>query len=125
MINDSDKIRDCIALAAKGTGNVSPNPLVGCIIISNNKIIGKGYHKKFGGKHAEINAINDAKKNGFPLRGSTMFVNLEPCSHFGKTPPCTDAIIREGIKKFTLGQKILILLLTEREFLFSGEMALM
>lgn len=96
-------ISECLKLAILGTGYVSPNPLVGCIIAKNNQIIGKGYHRVFGKAHAEINAINDAKKNGYELKNSTLYVNLEPCNHFGKTPPCTDAIIKEKIKNVVIG----------------------
>ncbi len=101
--NNEKLIKRCISLARKGSGNVSPNPLVGCIITKNKKIIGKGYHKKAGDNHAEINAINDAKKNGFSLKGAELYVNLEPCSHYGKTPPCTDSIIQNGIKAVVIG----------------------
>jgi len=93
----------CLHLAAKGYGKVFPNPMVGCIILHNNQIIGKGYHKLFGGTHAEVNAIADAKSNGYNLKNSTLIVNLEPCSHYGKTPPCIDLIIKEKIKKVIIG----------------------
>ncbi|NQU83781.1 MAG: bifunctional diaminohydroxyphosphoribosylaminopyrimidine deaminase/5-amino-6-(5-phosphoribosylamino)uracil reductase RibD [Parcubacteria group bacterium] len=85
-----------IKLAKKGIGHTSPNPLVGAIIVKNNKIIGQGYHKKAGDDHAEIAAL---KKTGKKARGATMYINLEPCCHFGKTPPCTKAIISAGIKE--------------------------
>ena len=96
---------DCISLAMKGNGYVSPNPMVVCVIFKNNRIIGNGYHKGYGKPHAEVNAINCAIKNGHNLRGSTMYVNLEPCTHFGKTPPCTDEIIKHRIKKVYIGIK--------------------
>jgi diaminohydroxyphosphoribosylaminopyrimidine deaminase/5-amino-6-(5-phosphoribosylamino)uracil reductase len=96
-------MKKCLNLASRGQGKVSPNPLVGCVIINESKIIGKGYHKYFGGHHAEVNAINIAKKNGFRLKNASLYVNLEPCSHFGKTPPCADLIIKEGIKKVFIG----------------------
>jgi diaminohydroxyphosphoribosylaminopyrimidine deaminase/5-amino-6-(5-phosphoribosylamino)uracil reductase len=89
-----------IEVAKKGRGEVSPNPLVGCIIVKNDRIISAGYHKKFGEKHAEVNAIENAKEN---IAGSTLYVNLEPCSHFGKTPPCVDRIIENKIKKVVIG----------------------
>lgn len=98
-------INECIKLARKGIGSVSPNPLAGCLIEKNGKIIGKGFHQIFGGPHAEVNAINDAKKNGRTLRNSTLYINLEPCSHYGKTPPCTDLIIKEKISKVVIGMK--------------------
>ncbi len=83
--------------AKKGLGYTSPNPLVGAVIVKNNKILAKGYHKQLGKEHAEINAINKLTRE--KLNGSTLYVNLEPCSHYGKTPPCTDKIINSGIKK--------------------------
>ncbi len=85
-----------LELAKKGLGSVEPNPAVGCIIIKNNKIIGTGFHKKFGSAHAEINALKSCKKSP---AGATMYITLEPCCHLGKTPPCTNAIIKAGIKK--------------------------
>ena len=105
MNNNIFYIKECIELAKKGAGYVSPNPLVGCIIVKNGEIIGKGYHKKFGEAHAEVNAINNAKKNGYSLTNSTLYINLEPCSHFGKTPPCAELIIKEKISKVIIGIK--------------------
>lgn len=102
---DEKYMSHCIELAIKGKGFVEPNPLVGCIIVRNNKIIGHGYHKKFGANHAEVNAINDALKKCKILKGSTLYVNLEPCSHFGKTPPCTDLIINHKFKRVVIGIK--------------------
>jgi len=92
----------CLDLASKGTGMTSPNPMVGAIIVSNNKIIGEGYHKSYGEVHAEVQAINSVKNKGL-LKGSTLYVNLEPCNHFGKTPPCTDLIIKKEISKVVIG----------------------
>ena len=92
----------CIDLASKGIGMTSPNPMVGAIIVSNNKIIGEGYHKSYGEVHAEVQAINSVKNKGL-LKGSTLYVNLEPCNHFGKTPPCTDLIIKKEISKVVIG----------------------
>jgi diaminohydroxyphosphoribosylaminopyrimidine deaminase/5-amino-6-(5-phosphoribosylamino)uracil reductase len=85
-------------LALNGRGKVSPNPMVGCVIIHKDQIIGEGYHERYGEAHAEVNAIN-AVKNKNLLPESTLYVNLEPCSHFGKTPPCADFIIRHQIKR--------------------------
>ena len=85
-------IRRSLYLAKKGIGKVFPNPMVGCVIVKKNKIIGEGYHKKFGSAHAEIIAINNVI-NKKDIEGASIYVNLEPCSHFGKTPPCTDKII--------------------------------
>ena len=75
-------------LARKGAGKVNPNPLVGAVIVNDGKIIGKGYHESYGKAHAEINAFKDAETE--LIEGSTMYVTLEPCSHYGKTPPCVD-----------------------------------
>jgi len=88
-----------LELAAQGLGSVEPNPAVGAVIVKNGKIIGRGWHKKFGGPHAEINALADCKKQGANPKGATMFVTLEPCCHFGKTGPCTDALIAAKLKK--------------------------
>ncbi|MCD8025316.1 MAG: bifunctional diaminohydroxyphosphoribosylaminopyrimidine deaminase/5-amino-6-(5-phosphoribosylamino)uracil reductase RibD [Candidatus Gastranaerophilales bacterium] len=94
---DSSKyIKMCFELAKKGGHDVMPNPLVGAVIVKNGKIISTGYHEKFGGFHAERNAILNSKEN---VEGAVLYVNLEPCSHFGKTPPCTDLIIEKKIKK--------------------------
>ncbi len=92
-----------IELAKNGIGATKTNPLVGCVIVRNEKIIGEGYHKVFGSCHAEVNAINDAKAKGENLDGATLYVNLEPCSHYGKTPPCADRIIEEKIKRVVIG----------------------
>lgn len=105
MINDEEIMRMCLQLAKKGSGFVSPNPLVGCVIVKDGNIIGKGYHKKYGQQHAEINAIIDAKKNGFSIEDATVYVNLEPCSHKGKTSSCADALISEKIGKVRIGMK--------------------
>ncbi|PMP77455.1 MAG: bifunctional diaminohydroxyphosphoribosylaminopyrimidine deaminase/5-amino-6-(5-phosphoribosylamino)uracil reductase RibD, partial [Sulfurihydrogenibium sp.] len=86
-------------LAKERKGYTHPNPTVGAIILKDGKIIGKGYHYKAGMPHAEREAIKDAKSKGYDLKGSTMFVTLEPCCHYGKTPPCTNAILEEGISK--------------------------
>jgi diaminohydroxyphosphoribosylaminopyrimidine deaminase/5-amino-6-(5-phosphoribosylamino)uracil reductase len=88
-----------LQLACRGLGNVEPNPAVGAVIVKSGKIIGRGWHKKFGGPHAEINALADCKKQGASPKGATMYVTLEPCCHFGKTGPCTDALIAARLKK--------------------------
>lgn len=90
-----------IELAYKGTGYVSPNPRVGAVIVKNGVIIGEGWHKKFGAPHAEIDAIDNCK--GIDLSGATLYVNLEPCTHYGKTPPCTNAIIEKKFEKVVIG----------------------
>lgn len=92
-------MRACFALAQKGAGAVSPNPLVGAIVVLGGRVLGRGFHKKFGAPHAEINAINDALGRHSSIHGATMYVNLEPCAHHGKTPPCVDSIIKNGITK--------------------------
>ncbi|MEJ5306340.1 MAG: bifunctional diaminohydroxyphosphoribosylaminopyrimidine deaminase/5-amino-6-(5-phosphoribosylamino)uracil reductase RibD [Ignavibacteria bacterium] len=91
-----------LSLAQKGGIKTFPNPNVGAIIVKDGKIIGEGYHRFFGDSHAEINALNEA---GEDAKDATMFVTLEPCSHYGKTPPCVDAIIKAGIKKVYIGMK--------------------
>lgn len=88
-----------LELAKKGKGRVNPNPMVGVVIVKDNKIIAQGYHEEYGNNHAEINAINNAKEN---LEGSTMYVTLEPCSHYGKTPPCVEKIIETKIAKVVI-----------------------
>ena len=88
-----------LRLARRGIGFVEPNPAVGAVIVKANQIIGSGWHKKFGGPHAEINALEDCKTLGVNPRGAAMYVTLEPCSHIGKTGPCTQAIIEAGVAK--------------------------
>ena len=95
-------LKHCLVLAQKGFGKVAPNPMVGCVIVYKEKIIGQGYHKKYGSAHAEVNAIN-AVKNKKLLKDSTLYVTLEPCSHFGKTPPCADLVVAMGIKYVVVG----------------------
>jgi len=97
-------MRRCLDLAGKAEGMTYPNPLVGSVIVYEGKIIGEGYHLKAGEPHAEVNAINSVIDRAL-LNSSTLYVNLEPCSHFGKTPPCTDMIITCGIKKVVIGTK--------------------
>ena len=106
-MRDSIFISRCLELAQKGNGFVAPNPMVGAVLVYNNKIIGEGYHHEFGGLHAEVNAINQSIENGNEqlLDKSILFINLEPCSHIGKTPPCTDLIIKHRIPKVVIGNK--------------------
>ncbi|MCR5613934.1 bifunctional diaminohydroxyphosphoribosylaminopyrimidine deaminase/5-amino-6-(5-phosphoribosylamino)uracil reductase RibD [Treponema sp.] len=99
----SNYMKEAIALAKKGAGFVNPNPLVGAVLVKNNKIIGRGYHKKYGDFHAERNAIFDAIKHKHDVKNSSLFVTLEPCCHTGKQPPCTDLIIQAGIKEVYIG----------------------
>ena len=102
MISHKKFIELALKLAEKGKGTTSPNPMVGCIITKRNQIIGKGYHKKAGESHAEIYALNEA---GGKAKDSTMYVTLEPCSHWGKTPPCTEKIVESGVREVIIGMK--------------------
>ena len=95
-------MRLAMELALKGGNRVSPNPLVGAVIVKDGEIIGQGYHEEYGGPHAEINALRSADRSP---EGATMYVTLEPCCHHGKTPPCTEAVIRSGISKVVVGAK--------------------
>jgi diaminohydroxyphosphoribosylaminopyrimidine deaminase/5-amino-6-(5-phosphoribosylamino)uracil reductase len=94
----------CLELALQGAGHVSPNPMVGAVLVHENKIIGEGYHEVYGGPHAEVNCINSVREEIVRLiPKSTLYVSLEPCTHFGKTPPCADLIIRNRIPKVIIG----------------------
>lgn len=97
---DIDYMQRAIELAKKGAGFVNPNPMVGCVIVKNDIIIGEGYHELYGGFHAERNALT---KNVADFKDATLYVTLEPCCHHGKTPPCTDIIIEKGIRKVVVG----------------------
>ncbi|MBI4581271.1 MAG: bifunctional diaminohydroxyphosphoribosylaminopyrimidine deaminase/5-amino-6-(5-phosphoribosylamino)uracil reductase RibD [Planctomycetes bacterium] len=90
------------ALAARGRGRVEPNPMVGCVLVRGSEIVGEGYHRRFGGPHAEVEAIRAA---GPAARGATAYVTLEPCCHHGKTPPCTDALLAAGIKRLVAAMR--------------------
>jgi len=84
----------CLDLASLGFGRVAPNPMVGAVLMYDNKIIGEGFHQQYGQAHAEVNCINSVKQhNKYLIEKSTLYVSLEPCNHFGKTPPCSDLII--------------------------------
>lgn len=107
-MNDEIYMQRCLELAIMGMGNVSPNPMVGCVIVHEHKIIGEGYHQQFGKAHAEVNAINDVIANYGDLapallKNATAYVNLEPCAHFGKTPPCADLLVKHQLKKVVIG----------------------
>ena len=96
----------CIDLASKGAGHVAPNPMVGSVIVHNDKIIGEGYHQQFGKAHAEVNAVNSVPAElRHLLAESTLYVSLEPCSHHGKTPPCADLIVRSEIPRVVIASK--------------------
>jgi len=99
---DAKYMKVAIGLAKRAEGMTSPNPLVGAVLVKGGRIVGKGYHKRCGLPHAEVNAIRDA---GSKVRGADLYVTLEPCNHFGRTPPCTDAIINAGIKRVIIGMK--------------------
>jgi len=98
-------MRIAIEEALKGIGKVNPNPLVGAIIVKKGEILSKGFHEYYGGRHAEIVAIENAEKKGFSVKGATMYVTLEPCHHYGKTPPCVDRIIKEKFEKVVIAMK--------------------
>lgn len=92
----------CLQLAQNGLGLVAPNPMVGCVIVHDDKIIGEGYHHQYGGPHAEVVAVNSVRDKSL-LKEATMYVSLEPCSHHGKTPPCADMIVQHRIPKVVIG----------------------
>lgn len=97
-------MRRALQLAAGGEGRVAPNPMVGAVIVADGRIIGEGYHRTYGGPHAEVNAIASVKDSDrHLLKESTIYVTLEPCSHYGKTPPCSKLIIDTGIPKVVVG----------------------
>ncbi len=106
MKEDTNKdiyyMRKALELAEKGRGNTSPNPMVGCVIVKNDKIIAEGYHKKAGTPHAEIDALNNAVED---VRNSTIYVTLEPCTHFGKTPPCVTKVIEARPKRVVIAMQ--------------------
>ncbi|MEJ2024475.1 MAG: bifunctional diaminohydroxyphosphoribosylaminopyrimidine deaminase/5-amino-6-(5-phosphoribosylamino)uracil reductase RibD, partial [Deltaproteobacteria bacterium] len=93
-------MRQALNLARKGLGRTAPNPAVGAVIVQGEQIIAKGYHRKAGGDHAEVDAL---KKMQGRAPGATMYVTLEPCNHVGRTPPCTNAILESGIKRVVIG----------------------
>ena len=102
MTKDEKYISRCIQLARNGKCNAAPNPMVGAVIVHNDTIIGEGYHIRCGEAHAEVNAIRSVKDERL-LKESTIYVSLEPCSHYGKTPPCVDLIIKEKFKRVVIG----------------------
>jgi diaminohydroxyphosphoribosylaminopyrimidine deaminase / 5-amino-6-(5-phosphoribosylamino)uracil reductase len=101
--SDTVFMRAALALARRGRGKTSPNPMVGAVIARGGKIIARGWHHAAGQPHAEIEALRDAEKHGVSIRGATLYVTLEPCCTFGRTPPCTDAIIGAGLKRVVVG----------------------
>jgi diaminohydroxyphosphoribosylaminopyrimidine deaminase/5-amino-6-(5-phosphoribosylamino)uracil reductase len=103
MKSDHDYLHLALRLARRGYGLTSPNPMVGAVLVKSGKIIGRGWHRRAGLPHAEIEALQDAQKRGHKPRGATLYVTLEPCSTHGRTPPCTGAIITAGIKRVVVG----------------------
>lgn len=104
MTNDELYMRRCLQLAQLAAGHTAPNPMVGAVLVHNDVIIGEGYHKQYGGPHAEVNCINSvAEEHKHLVSSSTIYVSLEPCAHYGKTPPCADLIIRNKIPKVVVG----------------------
>ena len=105
MITEDDILlmHDAMLLAQQGEGRVNPNPLVGALIVKDDEIVARGYHKQHGGLHAEREAFADAEEKGVDCKGATMYVTLEPCCHHGHQPPCTDAVIEHGIKRVVVG----------------------
>ena len=104
LSDDEKYMKECFRLALKGRGKVAPNPLVGCVVLDKfGKVVSKGYHHKYGKNHAERDALLKLKNN--EAEGGTLYVNLEPCSHYGKTPPCVDLIIERKIKRVVIGMK--------------------
>ena len=102
---ESKYMLHAITLAKNGEGRTNPNPLVGAVIVKNNEIIGEGFHQKYGGLHAEREALKNCKENGNSAEGATLYVTLEPCCHFGKQPPCTQAIVEAGIRRVVVGSR--------------------
>src|SRR5947208_11035637 len=100
---DLQFMRLALALARRGYGATSPNPMVGAVLVKKGRIIGRGWHRRAGQPHAEIEAIRDAERRGHSSKGATLYVTLEPCSTHGRTPPCTQAIVAAGIKRVVIG----------------------
>ncbi|HSR11059.1 MAG TPA: bifunctional diaminohydroxyphosphoribosylaminopyrimidine deaminase/5-amino-6-(5-phosphoribosylamino)uracil reductase RibD, partial [Thermodesulfobacteriota bacterium] len=100
--NDEKYMRLAMALARKGLGRTSPNPVVGAVVVRGNKVVGRGFHHRAGGPHAEVLALRQAGKKS---KGATLYLNLEPCNHFGRTPPCTRSIVDSGIRRVVAGMK--------------------
>lgn len=100
---NTEYMRRAVSLALRGAGRVSPNPLVGAVLVKNERIIGEGYHEYYGGLHAERSALQDCIRRGESPRGAEIYVTLEPCCHHGKQPPCTDALIEAGVSQVCIG----------------------
>lgn len=105
-MNNEQYIKRCIELAEKGKGRVSPNPLVGAVLVCNGRVIGEGWHEQYGAAHAEVNCLNSVKEEDKPLISkSTMYVSLEPCAHHGNTPPCADRLVKEHVKRVVIANR--------------------
>lgn len=102
MTTDQQFMHRAIELAERARGHVSPNPLVGCVVVKNGNVLAEGYHKRFGGDHAEVVAL---KKLRFTATGATLYVSLEPCHHVGKTPPCVNTVIQAGVKRVVIAMR--------------------
>jgi len=98
-MSDPQFMQRALELAARGLGHVEPNPMVGCVVVRGGRIIGEGWHRKFGGPHAEVEALRDCERRGQSAKGADVYVSLEPCCHHGKTPPCSDALIAARVKR--------------------------
>ena len=99
-MDDESYMKEALRLARRGLGRVSPNPMVGAVVVRADRVIGKGYHRLFGGPHAEVNALEGLEDEA---KGATLYVTLEPCCHYGKTPPCADLIIKKQIGRVVIG----------------------
>jgi diaminohydroxyphosphoribosylaminopyrimidine deaminase/5-amino-6-(5-phosphoribosylamino)uracil reductase len=102
-VTDADFMRAALRLARRGLGRTSPNPMVGALLVQRGQILGRGWHRRAGEPHAEIEALRDAERHAHRVRGATLYVTLEPCSTHGRTPPCTDAIVAAGIRRVVAG----------------------
>ncbi len=100
---DSEYMKRALQLAENGIGRVNPNPLVGAVVVRDGRIIGEGWHQAYGLAHAEVNAVDDAESRAETVTGATVYVNLEPCCHYGKTPPCTELLIRKQVSRVVIG----------------------
>ena len=100
---DEKWMRRALELAARGRGHVSPNPMVGAVIVRDGQVIGEGYHEKYGQLHAERNALADCRSRGYTAEGATIYVTLEPCCQYGKTPPCTEARMENQLSRVVYG----------------------
>jgi diaminohydroxyphosphoribosylaminopyrimidine deaminase / 5-amino-6-(5-phosphoribosylamino)uracil reductase len=100
LVQDTQHMQRCLALARQAIGRTAPNPMVGCVIVKDHEVIGEGFHPKAGEPHAEVFALRNA---GIHAQGATLYVNLEPCNHQGRTPPCSDAVIASGVKRVVVG----------------------